>query len=283
MSGLSDLKAGCLRFVGNAACRLQEDKLRLLRALRFLACYPNLSMPPSDQKALEAHIHLLPALSAERIAAELRRLMAGPAALAVLCQAADMGIDHVLFRARFSTPVLASELLAGLWRELDFAQRLACCLPAGRRALGARRLRLSRADQRFLARADRRADSSVTAELLGPHWARSAYHLGDVAFLHALQAACSDQTDNRPDQQTEKQAAQLRQIVFFLPPACPVSGRDVVSRFGLSGPAVGACLSHIGKLWAKTDFTATKDELLACLNYKNSQIIQFGFNQFFPF
>ena len=67
---------------------------------------------------LSAHIHLLPALSAERIAAELRRLMAGPAALAVLCQAADMGIDQILFGAQFTTDVLASELLARFWREL---------------------------------------------------------------------------------------------------------------------------------------------------------------------
>ena len=41
VGGLSDLQAGCLRFVGDAAQRLQEDHLRLLRALRFLSCYPN--------------------------------------------------------------------------------------------------------------------------------------------------------------------------------------------------------------------------------------------------
>ena len=95
------------------------------------------------------------------------------------------------------------------------------------RALGAKRLKLSRAEQAFLVRADRLADSAVTAGLLGPHWARSAYHLGDVAFLHALQAACFERNKNMPSQQTEDQVAQLRQIVLFRPPACPVSGRDV--------------------------------------------------------
>ena len=53
---------------------MQEDHLRLLRALRFLACYPNLSMPKTDQLALSQHVHLLPVLSAERIAGELKRL-----------------------------------------------------------------------------------------------------------------------------------------------------------------------------------------------------------------
>ena len=276
VGGHSDLKAGCLRFVGDAARRLKEDHLRLLRALRFLACYPDLSMPTSDQKALAAHIHLLPALSAERVAAELLRLMAGPAALAVLCQTADMGIDQVLFGTHFSTAVLASELLAELWWDLSFAQRLACCLPPGTRALGAERLKLSRADQRFLARADKLADSAITVGLLGPHWSRSAYHLGDVAFLHALHAAVySEHRDKWPVQNTEEQAQHLRQIVSFQPPPCPISGRDVEQRLGLSGPAVGACLDHLGKLWAETDFKATKDQLLARLAHRDSHQKEF--------
>ena len=57
----------------------------------------------------------------------------------------------------------------------------------------------------------------------------------------------------------------MRQIVSFQPPPCPISGRDVEQRLGLSGPAVGACLDHLGELWAETDFTATKDQLLARL------------------
>ena len=99
------LEQGCLRFVGDAARRLQEDHLRLLRALRFLACYPNLSMPKTDQLALSQHVHLLPVLSAERIAGELKRLMAGAAALPILRQASIMGVDQILFGASFSADV----------------------------------------------------------------------------------------------------------------------------------------------------------------------------------
>ena len=155
--------------------------------------------------------------------------------------------------------MLASELLAELWWDLSFAQRLACCLPQGMRALGAERLKLSRVEQRFLARADRLAGSAIKAELLGPHWARSAYYLGDVAFLHALQAAVySEHRGKWPAQNTEDQAAQLRQIVSFQPPPCPISGRDVEQRLGLSGPAVGACLDHLGELWAETGFHSDK-------------------------
>ena len=204
-----------------------------------------------DQEALRNHVHLLPALSAERVAAELRRLMAGPAAIAVPRKVADMGIDQILFGTPFNTAIMSSELLAKLWWDLDFARRLACCLPAGMRALGAERLKLGRSEQRFLARADGPVDSAVAAGLLGPNWTRSAYSLGDVAFIYALQAACSERSDYSSGQQVEDQVAQLRQIVFFKPPACPVSGRDVEQRFGYSGPKIGACLDYLGNLWAE--------------------------------
>ena len=272
VGGLSDLKAGCLRFVGEAARRLNEDHLRLLRALRFLACYPDLSMPAADQQALSDNVHLLLVLSAERIAAELKRLMGGPAALPVLRQAAAMGVDQLLFGTRFCRDLLCYSPLVGLWKDLSFVQRLACCLTFGERAAAGRRLKLSRAEMRFLVRSDQLADKTLVAGLLGPQWARSAYHLGDVSFLHALQMALSDSQATKPthrsDQMADKVTDQLRQIVFFHPPACPVSGRDVQQKLGLSGIAVGTCLKLIRQMWSATDFTATKDQLLADVNAK---------------
>ena len=134
-------------------------------------------------------------------------------------------------------------------------------------------MKLSRAELRFLSSADQPADRILVAGLLGPHWACSAYHLGDVSFLYALEAACAYQDADRSttcsgrviDQLSEK----LRQIVFFEAPSCPVSGRDVEQHFGLSGPAVGACLDQLRQLWAETEFTATKTQLLAHADIKD--------------
>ena len=154
-----------------------------------------------------------------------------------------------------------------IWGDLSFVQRLACCLPVGQRVKAGTLLKLSRAELRFLSSADQPADRILVSGLLGPQWARSTYHLGDVSFLYALQAACSYQEADRattcPDQIIDQLSEKLRQIIFFQPPSCPVSGRDVEQHFGLSGPAVGACLDQLRKLWAKTEFTATKTQLLA--------------------
>ena len=273
VGGLKDLEQGYLRFVGEAARRLKEDYLRLLRALRFLACYPNLSMPETEQLALSEHVHMLPVLSAERIAGELKRLMAGAAALPILRQASAMGVDRMLFGTSFSLDILGHPLLASIWGDLSFVQRLACCMSAGERAKAGIVLKLSRAELRFLACADRPVDRIRAGELLGTHWARSAYHLGEVGFVHALQVACSHQEANSTrdytDQTIEQLSAQLRQIVFFKPSSCPVSGRDVIKHFGLSGPPVGACLDQLRQLWVESEFTATKTQLLAHDGFKS--------------
>ena len=49
--GWEDLKAGRIRFVGDADERVREDYLRILRFFRFYARY---GRPPADQEALEA-------------------------------------------------------------------------------------------------------------------------------------------------------------------------------------------------------------------------------------
>lgn len=257
VGGYEDIRNNRLRFVGAPARRLKEDHLRALRALRFLSVYPDLSLAAADRRALAAHMHLLPQLSAERIASELRRLMAGPGAVPVLRLCARMGVDRAVFDTRFCTGLLTHRGLAGVWPDLDFAMRLACCLPPGARTAAARRLKLSRAERGVLDRADRPVCPDLAAGLLTQNWARSAYRLGATALVHALDYA--SQHNQGLDQLSSDR---LRQIVFFRPPACPVSGRAIVQRHGLSGPAVGACLDRLERLWIDSDFSLTADQLL---------------------
>ena len=262
VGGLADLKAGQLRFVGDPARRLSEDHLRALRALRFLASYPFLVMSDAGLAAMAAHVHLLPKLSAERIAAELHRLMAGPAAIAVLGYAASIKIDQILFDTAFRIQALAHDGVADIWDMLSFASRLCICLPPGRRAAAAARLRLSRADKTCLEQADKAADQACLDQLLGENWPRSAYRLGAVAAVLALDHALHTGRILTADR--------LRQIVFFRPPTCPVRGRDVVQHYGLNGPAVGQRLAALEQLWVDNDFTLSASQLLSLYEKTNS-------------
>ena len=83
--GQTDLKAGILRAVGDPACRFDEDALRILRGLRFAARL-GFAIEEETARAMETQKHLLSALAAERVWAELVPLLCAPHAVPVLRQ-----------------------------------------------------------------------------------------------------------------------------------------------------------------------------------------------------
>ena len=77
-NGLEDLEAGRTRFVGQAADRIREDRLRILRAFRFHARFGLRELDGDILQALSDQAHGLAALSGERIRQEMARLIVGP-------------------------------------------------------------------------------------------------------------------------------------------------------------------------------------------------------------
>jgi poly(A) polymerase len=73
--GLSDLEARRLRFIGDAHQRIAEDFLRILRYFRFLARYGGGQIDADAIEACANGAHGLTALSRERIAQELTRIL----------------------------------------------------------------------------------------------------------------------------------------------------------------------------------------------------------------
>ncbi|MDO4173362.1 MAG: HD domain-containing protein [Eubacteriales bacterium] len=87
--GQDDLRRKLLRCVGDPDARLQEDALRILRALRF-AAQRGYAIELQTVQALRRNQHGLAHVSAERITAELLQLVCGPYAGTVMMEYADM-------------------------------------------------------------------------------------------------------------------------------------------------------------------------------------------------
>ena len=87
--GRADLRAGLIRCVGEPDRRFQEDGLRLMRALRFAAVL-GYAIEERTARAIHENRFMLDRVSAERINAELRRLLTGPKAGDVLRQYPDV-------------------------------------------------------------------------------------------------------------------------------------------------------------------------------------------------
>jgi poly(A) polymerase len=74
VGGAADLAAGIIRAIGDPYARFGEDKLRLLRALRFAARF-DFSIEPHTWAAIVAHAADITQVSVERVTQELSRLL----------------------------------------------------------------------------------------------------------------------------------------------------------------------------------------------------------------
>ncbi len=74
VSGEQDLQAGVVRAIGDASARFAEDKLRMLRAVRFATTF-RFSIDASTQAAIQSMAPEVTVVSAERIGVELSKIL----------------------------------------------------------------------------------------------------------------------------------------------------------------------------------------------------------------
>lgn len=234
LGGLPDLRARRIRFVGDPAERIAEDALRILRFFRFNAWFaaPGAAPDAAGLAACAAGAALVGRLSAERVAAELARLLAAPdPAAAVAAMAAAGVLDRVLPGADPAglAPLVGLEA-AGGWRPA-WRRRLAALGPA---ADWAGRLRLSRADQRALA-----AVAQAAASGLPPAAAACAFGAAPARDAALIRAA----RDGAPPPGLEAEIARGAAARLPLRPA----------DLPLEGAALGEALRRAQAAWLASD------------------------------
>lgn len=79
VGGREDLKAGIIRAIGEAGKRFEEDKLRMLRAVRFAARF-GFEIDPEIFGAIRKHVEAIDQVSAERLRDELTKMLTEGAA-----------------------------------------------------------------------------------------------------------------------------------------------------------------------------------------------------------
>jgi poly(A) polymerase len=254
MGGLADLRAGRVRFVGDAETRIREDVLRLLRFYRFHAHYGRGEADPSARAACRALAHLLPTLSGERVAAETLKLLAAPTPLPALQLMVEDGVLGVLLPEARSLDLLAA--LVPLEPAPQPRRRLAALIDGPAEAVAAR-LRLSN-EQRdrlaVLAPAPRRAVDLAADERAQR---RALHRLGADAYgdLVLLRAAAAG--DAAPVAGLLALAASWQPVTF------PLKGRDVTGLGVPVGPEVGSLLKEVEAWWEDGDYRADR---AACLD-----------------
>ncbi|TWU48297.1 tRNA nucleotidyltransferase/poly(A) polymerase [Rubripirellula reticaptiva] len=95
VGGEADLQAERLRTIGNPADRFGEDKLRMLRAVRF-ATTLGFAIDPSTRDAIESFASQMNVVSGERIGAEMRRVFTSPSVVQGLRHLIDCKLDETV-------------------------------------------------------------------------------------------------------------------------------------------------------------------------------------------
>ena len=264
LDGKLDLQDGRLRFAGDAGLRVQEDALRMIRYCRFLPRFAATGIDPQAQTALREHASLCAGLSGERIANEMRRIMVGGCLRDVIGLMQVSKIDQAALGLSLDPSRLANDdevrsMIVGLGANVDFAWlvNLAVAMPSGSAALLAKRLRLSRAGGRCLARLDLGLGDDDMTILSGAKWQQAAYYLGDMAAL--LFAVQSWRNGHALD------ASRLAELTSWTPPQNPICGADLLSHGVDNGPELGHMLEVAERRWVASDFTLGKATLLEWL------------------
>jgi poly(A) polymerase len=257
--GAEDLAAGRVRFVGDAARRIEEDVLRLLRFFRFLASYGRGEADADALDACAAAAGRLEALSGERVQAELLKLLAAADPLPTLTLMAERGVlAHLLPQPRADWPRRLGALIEiERTRGSNAVRRLAAMVGAEPEAL-AERLRLSRADSEHLCELVA-AETLPEASMSEPGVRRALYDLGKPRFMELALLAAADAGDDGP------YAGMLAQAESWDIPTLPVSGRDALALGIEPGPEVGTLLRAVEAWWIDGDFSANRGAALAKL------------------
>ncbi len=257
-NGLRDLKAGKVRFIGDAATRIAEDVLRLLRFYRFQARYGRGAADKDARAACRASTTLLPTLSGERVAAELLKLLGVPDPVPTLILMEKDGVLAPILAPR--DPVVSRRLIR-IEPQPDPLRRLGVLIAEDHDGVG-RHLKLSNAlRDRLVAMAapiDLAADARAQRALL--------YRLGRAAYEDRVlvTAAVSGKTRNVK--------ALLASAARWRPVAFPLKGRDVTALGVAPGPAVGQILAGVEAWWIDGDFKAARRACLAEMKRRVAKI-----------
>jgi len=238
--GLDDLEQRHVRFIGDPLQRIAEDHLRILRFFRFHARF-GLGQP--DAAAVDAcaqRANDLMALSRERIADELLKLLGMPDPASTVQVMLERAIlkpvvpEIDIKRLADLDALIAAEREAQI--EPDALRRLGALLPRDPDLAAeiATRLRFSNKAKKRLA-CSAIADPGKSPEAL-------AYAVGNECAVDRLLLGG----------RTKEAAA----IATWKRPRLPISGGGLIARGLPEGPIVAKTLKEIDKSWVEAGFPA---------------------------
>lgn len=271
VGGLADIETKTVRFIGEAAARIAEDYLRILRFFRFFAWYGGGRPDAEGLRACVRGRSGLKTLSAERVWSEMKKILAaedpGRALLwmrqtgiltDIIPESEKWGIDTI--------PALIEAEQSLGWSPDPLLRLVAIIPPDAARLEGlAERLRLSKAEAGFLQQWA--SAPTIPDEVTDAVFARLLYRHGVAGLIARLKLSlASARMQARTHDAAMLRAARLSTLLGlaerFEKPKFPLSGADVLKAGLPAGPKVGELLAVLENQWVDMNFSLSRDKLL---------------------
>ena len=252
--GIEDLKAGRVRFIGDAVARIREDYLRILRLFRFHAWYGKGEIDAEALHASAAEKAGLQKLSGERIAKEMLKLLEADDPVPMLRTMAASGILSEVLPGELKIARL--ERLVAIDNANFFTPdpllRLAALLPDDAKAASALadRWKLSNVQRERLEDVAG-AKEKIVSYLSIREVRKMLYRIGVQRFKDRTALKWAE--DPR-----ESNAIQWRALLAiadaWVRPVFPLTGANVMTAGVPQGPLVGEILAEVEDWWIESDF-----------------------------
>jgi poly(A) polymerase len=253
VGGISDLRAHRVRFIGDAATRIAEDHLRVLRFFRFHAAYGH-GLP--DRAGLNACIAArgsLDQLSRERVRMEMLKLLVARHAAPVLAVMAESGLLGSIIGG--VADLAAFENMA----KIETVLRLAAD-PV--RRLGALAARINEDAERLWQRLRLSNAEHERIESMSEGWWRISpaneqaarvllYRAGPARYVDRLLMAWAHSPAGARDEAWRALSALPER---WSAPAFPIKAAELIARGVPHGPAVGIALRTAEEAWVVAGF-----------------------------
>lgn len=263
LGGISDAKAGLVRFAGDPDTRIKEDYLRILRFFRFYAWCGKGEIDRDGLQACARNISGLAQLSPERVAKELLKLLAAETPAPAMRQMAASGVlSAVLPEARNIERLVAmADIDARHFFEPDAILRLGALLAddGDEAARLAARLRLSNA-QRDRLSAMLSARERVFCYMSVREIRRTAYRMTPEAMHDAARLRWAE--DPKRIHNAVQWRALLPMIETWQKPKLPLTGDQVRLAGVPDGPQIGRVMREVEEWWIDADFTTDEFSII---------------------
>lgn len=246
LHGVEDCLARKVRFIGKPAERIAEDRLRVYRFFRFSASHAGEQFDADGLAACAAAAGTLDRLAAERVGAEMRRMLALPRianTLKAMREAEILKLPEAMIR-----------LLHGYERRArkpQYAARLAILMSEGEAEQLQTMWRLSN-------------DDVATAQaILSAARLIAEFRLNEAAYRHP--GALADGIDVAATLSNWGDAGKLavvEQLQRLDVPRFPIRGNDLIGVGMKAGPELGVELERLERAWIESGFALDRKALL---------------------